>query len=139
MQYYSVDLGTWWRDRRWMALLELIEQMPTACRWREALSQDAEHAQAQLDHEAALADDPDASQPAELVWAPPWREYDLAALQMREVINLLQMIGQGLGVISGGSEFPGPATALDKIRDEQQFSLAALIIGQMMPSTSPKG
>lgn len=136
-----MDLGTWWRDRRWMALLELIEQMPTACRWREALSQDAEHARAQLDHEAALADDPDAQALAADagVWAPPWREYDLAALQMREVINLLQMIGQGLGVISGGSEFPGPATALDKIRDEQQFSLAALIIGQMMPSTSPKG
>lgn len=50
-------MARWWRDRRWVALLDLIDQLPQASRFMEAVANDPE--QAALIAEARSKDDDD--------------------------------------------------------------------------------
>lgn len=71
---------------------------------------------------------------AKQLWTPAWSEFDLNAIQQREVINLLRDIGLGLGVFSGGKPFPAPSTALatlkQNIADRDTDQMIAQLMGR---------
>lgn len=107
-----MDLAEWFRARRWVALLELIDMLPAACRLNEAIADDPETARylAQL----RLDKNPGAGE-----WSPRVSEYDLHALLMREIIQRLDGIYQASVANTGNKPpqippFPAPKTAIDK-------------------------
>lgn len=114
-----MDLATEYRNRRWVALLDYIDQLPRANRLNEAMLNDPEVA-------AELAERPDPTEP----WSPDVRDYNLTAIMMREMISELKVIQQTL-VASGGAKpkpftpFPAPVTELDRVkkRKEREFAV----------------
>ncbi|WP_138443518.1 hypothetical protein [Sinomonas susongensis] len=108
-----MDLAEWYAGRRWVALLELIDMLPAACRLNEAIADDPETAA----HLASLRmQEADEAKPA---WAPRVSEFDLHAVLLREVIQRLDGIYQAAVVQTGNKApeiptFPGPRTAIDK-------------------------
>lgn len=87
---------------------------------------DPEYARLALDYEDEHGDQSDQ------LWTPRWSEFDLGAIQQREVINLLRGIGEGLGVFTGGRPFPGPATALDELKQRIADRDTAMLIAQLL-------
>ena len=107
-----MDLARWWADRRWRALLELIDQLPRASRFKEALYNDPETAE----YLAALHEQNDDDVEP---WSPRFAEYDLHAHLLREVINALLANRQAVIGAAGGKPgqvvpFPGPITEVDR-------------------------
>src|SRR5690625_5754606 len=78
MQVYGVDLSRWWQQRRWKSLLELIDELPAASRFNEAILNDREFAKEAVAQETA--DRPE--------WAPKISEFDLHAVLDRKSTRL---------------------------------------------------
>jgi len=103
-----VDLAAWWRARRWRALLELIEQLPPASRFQEAVHNDPEQARfiAMAREFGPDGDEDDEREP----WAPPMSQYDLVAMLLRE-------IAQNTAAAAGAKKpnyIPTPRTEVDR-------------------------
>lgn len=111
-----MDLARWWRDRRWLGLLELIDQLQarTDTRLNEAILNDP--VQAALI--AARAEDE--GEPAG-AWSPPVAAYDLHAMMLREVVQTLYAVRAAVLVAGNRKpgkmpEFPTPVTEVDRAR-----------------------
>lgn len=106
-----MDLAAWWQARRWRALLELIEQLPSTSRLQEAVRQDPEQARLialQREYAAEGDDEPEA-------WSPRWSEYDLHAMLLREIAhNLAALVTKG----KTHAYIPEPRTEVDRWVDE---------------------
>lgn len=116
-----MDLAEWVADGRWEALLELIDQLPSACRFNEAIAQDDEAA----DELVKYSDQDDAERPA---WSPRVAEYDLTNTILAQVVNEVKMLGQTIIAANGGQAkkirpFPMPRTALDRARERKDLNL----------------
>lgn len=103
-----MDLAAYIAGKRWVAVLDYIDMLPSASRLHEAIVNDPEQA-------AELAKLP---APQES-WTPKVSEYDLAAIMMRDQINLLATISQQLVGLAHGKPkqpklFPGPRTEIDR-------------------------
>ena len=124
-----MDLAAWYAGRRWVALLELIDMLPAACRLNEAVANDPEQA-------AALA----ALRLQELggekhQWAPRVSEYDLHAMLMREILHAIKGLRQVSVAAAGGrpgqeTPFPPPRTALDRAIEEAEREWAESFVQQ---------
>lgn len=97
-----MDLGEWWKARRWRALLDLIDLLPPASRLSEARLHNPDEAPALLNARLAADDD---SRP----WSPPVSQYDLHALLLREIANSVAQLGGA----QRHDLLPGPRTAVD--------------------------
>lgn len=91
-----------------MALLDFIDQLPTANRLNEAMANDPETA----DYIARLPK-------PEGEWAPRLSEFDLTAHLLRELIHEVKALKQVSISAAGGKPgnekpIPGPRTAIDK-------------------------
>jgi hypothetical protein len=103
-----VDLAEWYAAGRWVALLDLIDGLPTACRLNEAIVNDPEAA-------AAIANAPKSSDE----WAPRVSEFDLTAHLLREILHATKTNGQISIATAGGrpgelKPFPAPVTEVEK-------------------------
>lgn len=103
-----MDLAEWHVAGRWVGLLELIDNLPTACRLNEAIADDPEDAR-----EIALLPKP--TDP----WSPKVSEFDLNAILQRNILGALTGIQQVLVAANGGNPtpqkpFPAPYTAIDR-------------------------
>jgi hypothetical protein len=103
-----VDLAVLIARKRWVAVLEYVDMLPTACRLHEAVVNDPDEA-------ARLA----AMPPSTERWSPRVSEYGLPAIMAREQINLLMTISQQLVGLAHGKPkqpklFPQPRTAIDR-------------------------
>jgi hypothetical protein len=125
-----VDLAAWWAGKRWVALLELIDMLPAASRFNEAVANDPEAAaalaQAKLQEPEGETSD----------WAPRVTEYDLHAMLLRELLHAVKGLRQVSIAAAGGNPgqeqpFPGPRTALEKALDEAERSWAAEFVQQL--------
>lgn len=100
-----MDLAEWWRARRWRALLELIDQLPTASRTREAIMNDPDEARLIAFHreygKPGEKDEP---------WAPRLSEFDLHAVLLREIAHSIA----ALAGAKSPDYFPGPKTEADR-------------------------
>lgn len=103
-----MDLADFIARKRWVAVLEYIDQLPDANRLNEAILNDPDEA-------ARLA----ALPPSKKQWSPRVSEYNLAAHMQRDQINLLATISQQLVGLAHGKPrqpklFPAPRTELDR-------------------------
>jgi hypothetical protein len=108
MEVYGVDLAEWYAAGRWVALLDFIDGLPSACRLNEAITNDPEAA-------AAIANMPTPDQE----WAPRVAEFDLHAHLMRAILHAIQSNGQISLAAAGGKPgeikpFPAPRTEIDR-------------------------
>ena len=108
-----MDLAEWFAAKRWVALLELIDGLPTACRLNEAVANDPETAAYLAELRRNTPEDEGDS------WAPKLSEYDLHATLMREMLHEIKGLRQVSIAAAGGKPgdarpFPGPRTAIDR-------------------------
>lgn len=111
---YGVDLAEWYVAGRWVALLELLDMLPRACRLNEALAQDPELA-------AAMAELPEPKD----TWRPSIAENNLTAMTMALVLDAVKDLKQTIIASVGGKPsavkpFPTPRTALQKYKADQE-------------------
>lgn len=111
-----MDLGEWWRNRRWRGLLELIDQLPSASRYYEAVMNDPEQAELL----AKLRSERSESGAEEEPWSPGISEYDLHAHLQRDIIQALISVRQAVIASAGGKpgkspEYPVPVTEVDRV------------------------
>jgi nucleoside-diphosphate-sugar epimerase len=119
-----VDLAEWYAAGRWVALLDLIDMLPSACRLNEAIVNDKEYAA----HIAAMPK-PDTE------WAPRVAEFDLNAHLLREILHALKSLKQATVAVNGvkpGEEkpFPGPKTELDRAIEDANKQWAESFLSQ---------
>lgn len=89
-------------------MLELIDNLPTACRLNEAIANDPEAAR-------ELASMPDPADP----WSPKVSEFNLTANLLREILHALKGLRQVSVAAAGGKPgqekpFPAPYTEIDR-------------------------
>ena len=116
-----MDLAQWVAGGRWEALLELIDQLPSACRLNEAIAQDDDAA----DEIVALTGGEGSEGPA---WSPRVAEFDLPSSLLVSLINEVKMLRQSGQAVAGGKPksekpFPTPKTAIDRARERQDLNL----------------
>lgn len=121
LQVYGADLGDWLRSERWSALVDLIDQLPSACRVNEAIAQDDEAA----DELVAMLDDSESEGPD---WSPRVAEFDLTNTMLAQLINEVKLLGQTIIASNGGKAkkikpFPTPRTAIDRARERQDTDM----------------
>lgn len=125
-----MDLAAWWQQRRWKALLELIDELPTASRFNEAVLNDREFAEAVVANESKS--DGDKSE-----WAPRVSEFDLHALLLRDIIQSLQGVQAAVIATVGKPPkfppYPSPRTALDDARERLLHEWADDLIARLTP------
>lgn len=97
---YRVDLAAEMRTGRYLRLLELIEELPMACRWREAaqmdpdyISQVEEMVLAQMERGEVGPDDAEEG----TQWRPSVRDFRVEHLQNNKIIGLLGDVLRALG------------------------------------------
>jgi len=95
-----------------VALLELIDMLPTACRLNEAIANDPASARLLAEMSDARSDDADP-------WSPRLSEYDLHATIQREILHAIKSLAS-ITVAAAGSRpgeqtpFPAPVTEIDR-------------------------
>ncbi|WP_461169265.1 hypothetical protein [Arthrobacter sp. Z1-15] len=109
-----MDLDQWYAAGRWVALLELIDMLPTACRLNEAIANNPETAR-------VLASLPESTEK----WTPRISEYDLSAIMHREMLAAMASIQGAIVATAGGKPtpykpFPVPRTAIDRARADME-------------------
>lgn len=113
-----MDLAEWWQQKRWRGLLELIDQLPAASRFNEAVLNDPEQAR-------LIAARPTSSES----WTPLVRDWDLTAVLLREIREaLVGLLGNGRA-----KPIPIPRTEVDRVRARLDLVLAAQIIRDFAP------
>lgn len=120
-----MDLGAWWRARRWRALLHLIELLPTDSRTSEARLTDPDEAARLVDaHERRRRESDDGDEIER--WAPPLHQYDLTAQLLHELLNTVR---EALG----GRTIPPPRTAIAEERHRRKELSALEIVALATP------
>jgi len=121
-----------WQQRRWRALVQLIDQLPPTSRTQVAQAQDDDLARDLVT--AGLV--PDEQQE----WSPPLREYDTTAAILQQILDTLAganyQRAQGKG--SKPKPSPRPVTAIERARkqidqDTQRSFLDYLLANQRQP------
>lgn len=118
-----MDLTAYYREGRWVALLELIDQLPPANRLNEATLNDPEAAR-------LLAQQPKSREE----WSPKVSEYNLMAVMGRDALVKLDSIYMAVSASGGGKPkprkpFPAPRTELDKAREEADHKFSVDVVG----------
>ena len=103
-----MDLAEYYAAGRWVALLDYIDGLPSACRLNEAIVNDKEAA-------AQIAAMPKSDEE----WAPSVSEYDLTAHLLREILHSIKSLRQVSVAAAGGNPgtdkpFPAPRTEIDR-------------------------
>ena len=124
MEVYGVDLAEWYAAGRWVALLDYIDGLPTACRLNEAIVNDPEAA-------ALIAQMPKSSEE----WSPRVSEFDLTAHLLREILHAVKGGGQIAVAVAGGKPgelrpFPAPVTEVERAIASAERQWAESFVGQ---------
>lgn len=156
MEVYQVDLPAWLAARRYRAVLELIDELPQACRLQEAILNDPEQAQLILAEELARDEaelvgymrgvdiDPDdlredeAPDRAEPLWRPRLRDWDTAAIQRAAIHAQLVALNHNSVRAAKGKPgppqyLPAPRTLVDDLRDQQDRAEALAAMAVIAP------
>ena len=117
-RYPGTDLRSWWRERRFRALLDLIDQLPAASRLNEAIQNDPEQAEIialHIEEQKQKAEAADEQKP----WSPRVAEYDLHANLLRDLIQATLGLRAAVIASAGGKpgqtpDYPTPVTEVDR-------------------------
>jgi hypothetical protein len=123
-----VDLAEWFVAKRWVALLELIDNLPTACRLNEAIANDPETAAHLAELRLSKSDD---AEP----WSPRISEFDLNITMLREILHAIKGLRQVSIAAAGGKPgeekpFPAPYTEIDRAIEAAERNWAEMFAGQ---------
>lgn len=129
-----MDLAEWYAGGRWVALLELIDTLPTACRFNEAIANDPETARELA--AISLDKDPDAEP-----WAPRVSEFGLTQHLLRDILHAIKETSQATIAAAGGkpseiTPFPAPRTAIDQAIENAERAWAEDFAGRFGFSAS---
>lgn len=114
----GVDLGLWWSQGRYRALLDMLDQRPSASRLSEAIYTDPSNAQVLLDERRRMSK-------RHRRWSPRISEYNLQAELTAMLINDVRSI---FGNARQWELVPGPESAADALeRHEQELDALAII------------
>ena len=124
-----MDLARWWQDRRWVALLELIDQLPQASRFMEAVVNDPE----QADLIARSREGAD-----EVPWSPRFSEFGLLERLMRDAVMAIQGVQAAVIAAAGGKPpkvepYPVPVTEIDRAVERANRAWAESIMDIFTP------
>lgn len=119
-----MDLAEWYAAGRWVALLDLIDMLPSACRLNEAIVNDKEYAA----HIASLPK-------SDSEWAPRASEFDLNAHLLREILHAVNELRRVSLAAAGGKPgelkpFPGPRTEIEKAIEDADRQWAESFVEQ---------
>lgn len=129
-----MDLAAWWRARRWVGLLELLDMLPEASLLNEAIHNDPEQAQIIAEH---IEEQKRAAEAAgeHRPWSPRLSQYDLHANLLRDLIQAT--LGLRAAVIASGGgkpgqtpEYPAPITEVDKATARLERAWARSVLSQ---------
>lgn len=123
MQVYGVDLAVWFREKRWVALLELIDGLPSASRFNEAISNDPELAE-------IIAKQPDSSEP----WTPRVLDQSLTNIILARIADGIAVLKETQIATTGGKPsqikpFPTPRTAIDRAKEAHEKQFVSDVLG----------
>lgn len=129
MQVYGVDLAEWYAAGRWTGLLELIDELPDASRYYEAIANDPELA-GELAR-ARMERRDEAGKP----WSPRISEFNLHAQLAREQIMETKLLRRAVIASAGGKPgeekpFPSPRTAVDEAFEQLEDALSGELLSQ---------
>lgn len=115
MEVYGVDLTAWFAQRRWVALLEYLDGLPTASRLNEAIMNDPATA-------AYLAEISMQDEGEKTPYAPRVAEWDIHATLLREAVDGIKGLRATLIGVNGGKPgtiqpFPSPRTAIEAAKE----------------------
>lgn len=124
---YQLDLGTEWRARRWRKLLNMIDGLPRASAFVEALTSDEQWAAAVL-----------ANPPAE---TPPSRRMADWSAELEMLTNLYDAMRENTrAVVASVGGKPGkvqpaprPTTALERARTQHRLRKHRSVVARMLP------
>ncbi|MCZ9884154.1 hypothetical protein [Arthrobacter sp. B2a2-09] len=124
-----MDLAEWFAAKRWVALLELIDNLPTACRLNEAIANDPEMAAVLAEQRLSRLDD-DADP-----WSPKISEFDLNITVLREILHAVKGLRQVSIAAAGGkpgeeTPFPAPYTEIDRAVAAAERNWAEMFVQQ---------
>lgn len=119
-------------NRRWATLSDLLHELPQASRTWEAVMNDpelagqlhaAQNRDAHLDPDSDAGDDFESSEP-KLGWRPLYRDHDLHAKMLGDLINAVAGMNQTVITIATGKgrkvdPYPVPETALPQVELDQ--------------------
>ncbi|POH58264.1 hypothetical protein [Arthrobacter glacialis] len=117
MSEYGADLDVWYSAGRWVALIELIDMLPDACRLNEAIVNDPEMAE-------LLASQPDPVEP----WSPRVSDNTLTNVILARIADGIASSQQTQVAVAGGkpakvAPFPTPRTAITRLREREDLEL----------------
>lgn len=118
-----MDLAAWFREKRWVALLELIDGLPGASRFNEALANDPELAE-------IIAMQPEPTEP----WAPRVQDFTLTNMILAQIADILKSSQQTQIGTAGGKPkqikpFPTPRTAIDRAKEAHEKQFVSDVLG----------
>ncbi|GAA4923477.1 hypothetical protein [Nesterenkonia rhizosphaerae] len=126
-----MDLGLWWKNRRWKALLELIEQLPNSSRTWEARLNDEEEAELILDSiEKREAEE--GPQPQNVIAV---REYDRNAMQLEDVKQLLSSLINTVRSAIGAKPVPHQRLKAETLLDEKTWERDVESVSPILEAT----
>lgn len=115
-----MDLGQWWRQGRYRALLETIDELPEPNRITEAELNDPDAALAIVQARLKQPDTP---------WHPPARDMSLTNF-------LLLRLNNAVASMNGAPDselLPLPRTEIDRVEDQLRHAEALSIIALATP------
>ena len=119
-----MDLAEWYAAGRTVGLLDLIDSLPSASRYYEAVSNDPEMAE-------HLARQPESDEE----WSPRVVEYGLTEMLLREILHELKVNSAITMSAAGGKPgelkpFPTPRTAVQAARERLEREWAVNLAGK---------
>lgn len=119
----GVDLGQWWTQGRFRALLEMIDRRPSASLLSEAIYTDPDNAEVLLAERLRLKG-------KHSRWTPRISEFDLQAELTAKLINDFRSL---IGNARAWDLIPGPETAADVLERLQKERSALELIAIATP------
>ena len=119
-----MDLAEWYAAGRWVALLDYIDMLPSACRLNEAIANDKEYA-------AHLATLPK----SDTEWSPRVSEFGLKEHLLRDLLHEVRNLKQVTIAAAGGrpseeKPFPAPRTEIERAIADADRQWAESFVGQ---------
>lgn len=130
-------MAEWWIGGRWKGLLELIDGLPEASRFRQAMALDREVAAQVLEARRQSEDLEE--------WAPPLSEWTTQVTLLAEIRDLLPDVVQAILSTAPRkpgtpaprftrAPFPRPRTALDEVEQERSIQVGRVLLSMFFSS-----
>lgn len=137
----GIDLGTWWRQRRWQDILNIIDHLPSHSWFSTALSLDEEYARVAAEAMAGQKQDAEPSGPHMTTWTP-----EVAAIvNLTDAVRSLEhtVVAVQAGKAAGKPPEPlqRPKTAMEMAVKRASFAARKAkhdaLVARVLPKKAP--